>query len=321
MRRMNHLSWMNIGKTLKKASTQVPIIPNATPPFRLDYRSTEDDLLEMEVRRMAHAKALLCLPEPLKPYTSILNETFVKAGDSQRYWGLPEPRFDPKSRTMVPIFELLFDCNNKLLELKKEDTNWVPTVWADYIDPDAMTMLLGDAICNIEEEEYWEACQHALKSPYEARMSDEDEERGKAPGDSDESRNSKSDCSSDNDSNDDGNGEDDSNSDSESNKSKDYDSQYSGNDWGGPPSDREDEDVGPLYEDHFDDAVDYYDGDIEDDAKVEPIDLESGVESEEYGLENVLEAIGEEVEKADNIDYDDYPYGRLSYWSCITDVS
>ena len=182
-------------------------------------------------------------------------------------------------------------------------------------------MLLGDAICNIEEEEYWEACQHALKSPYEARMSDEDEERGKAPGDSDESRNSKSDCSSDNDSNDDGNGEDDSNSDSESNKSKDYDSQYSGNDWGGPPSDREDEDVGPLYEDHFDDAVDYYDGDIEDDAKVEPIDLESGVESEEYGLENVLEAIGEEVEKADNIDYDDYPYGRLSYWSCITDVS
>ena len=115
---------------------------------------------------------------------------------------------------MVPIFELLFDCNNKLLKLKKEDTNWVPTVWADYIDPDATTMLLGDAICNIEEEEYWEACQHALKSPYEARMSDEDEERGKAPGDSDESRNSKSDCSSDNDSNDDGNGEDDSNSDS-----------------------------------------------------------------------------------------------------------
>ena len=26
-----------------------------------------------------------------------------------------------------------------------------------------MTTLLGDAICNIEEEEYWEARQHALK--------------------------------------------------------------------------------------------------------------------------------------------------------------
>ena len=26
---------------------------------------------------------------------------------------------------MVPGFELLFDCNNKLPELKKEDTNWV----------------------------------------------------------------------------------------------------------------------------------------------------------------------------------------------------
>ena len=34
-----------------------------------------------------------------------------------------------------------------------------------------MTTLLGDAICNIEEEECWEACQHALKSPYEARTS------------------------------------------------------------------------------------------------------------------------------------------------------
>ena len=42
------------------------------------------------------------------------------------------------------------------------------------MDPDAMTMLLGDAICNIEEEECWETCQHALKSPYEARTSDED---------------------------------------------------------------------------------------------------------------------------------------------------
>ena len=79
---------------------------------------------------------------------------FVKAGDSQRYWGFPEPRFDPKSGTMVPGFKLLFDCSNKLLELKKEDTNWVPTNWVDNMDPDAMTTLLGDAIYNIEEEEY-----------------------------------------------------------------------------------------------------------------------------------------------------------------------
>ena len=60
---------------------------------------------------------------------------------------------------------------------------------------------------------------------------------------------------------------------------------------------------------------------MEDDAEVEHIDMENGIESEEYELENVLEAVGEEVEKAENIDYDDYPYGRLSYWSCITDVS
>ena len=79
---------------------------------------------------------------------------------------------------MVPGFELLFDYDNKLPKLKKEDTNWVPIDWADYMNPDAMTTLLGDAICNIEEEEYWEACQHALKSLYETRIDDENEEGG-----------------------------------------------------------------------------------------------------------------------------------------------
>ena len=44
------------------------------------------------------------------------------------------------------------------------------------MDPDAMTTLLGDAICNIKEEEYWEVCQHALKKPYELKANDEDEE-------------------------------------------------------------------------------------------------------------------------------------------------
>ena len=47
---------------------------------------------------------------------------------------------------MVPIFELFFDYDNKLPELKKEDTNWVPTDWPDFMDP--------NAICNMEEEEY-----------------------------------------------------------------------------------------------------------------------------------------------------------------------
>ena len=58
----------------------------------------------------------------------------------------------------MPKFEILLDCNNKVPELKKEDTTSVPTDWADYIDPDAMTTLFGNAIYNIEEEEYWEAC-------------------------------------------------------------------------------------------------------------------------------------------------------------------
>ena len=31
---------------------------------------------------------------------------------------------------------------------------WLSFNWADYLDPNAMTTLLGDAIFNIEEEEY-----------------------------------------------------------------------------------------------------------------------------------------------------------------------
>ena len=74
----------------------------------------------------AKAKGLPCPPEPLKPYPPTLNEKFVKAGDSQHYWGFPKPRYNPELKTMVPGFELLFDYDNKLPKLKKEDTNWVP---------------------------------------------------------------------------------------------------------------------------------------------------------------------------------------------------
>ena len=313
IRRMNYLPGMNLGKTMKMAIAQVPIIPTATPPFGLVYKPTDDDLLEMEMRRMARAKAkakgLPCPLEPLKPYTPTLNGKFVKAGDSKCYWGFLELRFDLETRIMVLGFELLCDCNSKLLELKKEDTNWVPTDQANYMGPDAMTTLLGDAIYNIEENEYQEACQHALKSLYEARTSDKDEEGGEALSDNDESSNGESDSSSSSS----GNDEDDSNNDTEGNSSEGYDSQYSGNDLGEPPLVIERMKMKGLFsEDHFDDDVDYYDGDIEDDAKAK---------NEEYGLENVLEAMGQEVEKADNIDYDDYPYRWPSDWSCITDGS
>ena len=82
------------------------------------------------------------------------------------------------------------------------------------MDPDAMTMLLGDAICNIEEEEeYLEACQPTLKSPYEVRTSDEDKEVGEAPSDDDEGSSSKSDSGSDS-SSDSGDSKDDSNNNS-----------------------------------------------------------------------------------------------------------
>ena len=34
MRRMNYLSGMNLGKTVKKTTVEVSIIPTTTPPFR-----------------------------------------------------------------------------------------------------------------------------------------------------------------------------------------------------------------------------------------------------------------------------------------------
>ena len=49
--------------------------------------------------------------------------------------------------------------------------------------------------------------------------------------------------------------------------------------------------------------------------------MESDAVSEEYGLENVLEAVGEKVEDVNNIDNNDYPYERPSDWSYITDGS
>ena len=67
----------------------------------------------------------------------------------------------------------------------------------------------------------------------------------------------------------------------------------SGNDWGEPPSDREDEDVGPFYEDHFDDDVDYYDRDIEDDVETEPIDIKDGTKAKNEKKE--LKAKGDDV--------------------------
>ena len=156
-----------------------------------------------------------------------------------------------------------------------------------------------------------------MKSPYEARrVNVEDKEVRKAFSDDDESSNGESDSSSDNNSNDNGHGDDNSDSDSESNNSADYDSQYSVSDWGETPSDRKDEDEG-LYYEEYDDDVDYYDEDIEDDAKA---NRWSDIDSDQYWLVNILEDAKGEIEQANDVDYDNYPYGRPSYWSHITDV-
>ena len=152
-----------------------------------------------------------------------------------------------------------------------------------------------------------------MKSSYEVRTSDE--EGRVAPSDNDEGSNSKGDSSSDSNSSDSGHGDDNSNSDSEINDSEHYDSQYSGNDWGEPLSGSEYVDDW-LYCEDYDDDVNYYDEYMEDNVKVEPIDMGSKAGSDQYKLENVLEATGEGIGEANNADY-----GRLSDWSYITNVS
>ncbi|KAK9996850.1 hypothetical protein SO802_021536 [Lithocarpus litseifolius] len=71
MRRMNYLPGMNLGRTAKKPTVQDLTIPTAISPFGLGYKPIDDDLLKMEMRKMARAKAkakgLPCPPEPLKP--------------------------------------------------------------------------------------------------------------------------------------------------------------------------------------------------------------------------------------------------------------
>ena len=53
MRRMNYLLGMNLGRTMKKPTVQVSMILTATPPFRLGYKPIDDDLLEIEMTKMA----------------------------------------------------------------------------------------------------------------------------------------------------------------------------------------------------------------------------------------------------------------------------
>ena len=44
---------MNLGRAVKKPTIQDPMIPTATPPFGLGYKPSDDDFLEMEIRKMA----------------------------------------------------------------------------------------------------------------------------------------------------------------------------------------------------------------------------------------------------------------------------
>ena len=89
MRKMSYFPGMNLGKIMKEAAIWVPTIPTTIPPFGLGYKPMNEDFLEMELKKMARAKAkakgLPSSPQPLKPYTPTLNGKFIKAGDSQHY--------------------------------------------------------------------------------------------------------------------------------------------------------------------------------------------------------------------------------------------
>ena len=213
-------------------------------------------------------------------------------------------RFNPITKTMVAGFKILLNYNNEVPELKKEDTIWVPTDWADHMDPNAMTTLLGDHIYNIEEEEeeeeeeYWEACQHTLRSPYELRANDEDEERGTSFSDEVDGSEDKNDSSSDSSSSDSGHGDDDSSTDSDDN-STDNDN-ISSRSYDIPYSERGDEDADLFYQE-YDSDVDYYDQDIEDDTEA---NRWSDIDSDQYRLINVLENAREENAQANQMYHD-----------------
>ena len=64
--------------------------------------------------------------------------------------------------------------------------------------------------------------------------------------------------------------------------------------------------------------MNYYDEDIEDDAEA---DRWSDTDSDRYGLINVLENTREENAQANQMYHDENPYGHLSDWSDITNVS
>ena len=159
-------------------------------------------------------------------------------------------------------------------------------------------------------------CLHSLeilfaiqKNPYE--------DEGKTPSDDEDGSEDKSDSSSDNNDSDSGRDDDDSRTNSDDNNSRSYDGPCSGDDQGEPPSDREDENSDLFYEE-YDSDVDYYDKDIEDDAKA---NRWSDTNIDRYRLINVLEDAREENEQANQMYHDEYPYGHLSNWIDITNVS
>ena len=147
-----------------------------------------------------------------------------------------------------------------------------------------------------------------MKSPYELRANDGDEEGGTTLSDDENESEDKNDSSSDNNSNDGGHGDDNSSINSDDNSNRSYDSPYNGDDWGEPPNEREDEDVDLFYEE-YDSDVDYYDQDIEDDTKG---NRWSDTNSYQNGLINVLENAREENAQANQIYHEEYPYGHLS---------
>ena len=155
-----------------------------------------------------------------------------------------------------------------------------------------------------------------MKSPYELRANDGDEEGGTAPSDDDEGNEDKSDSCNDNNSSDSRHDDDDSSTSSNDN-SRSYDSPYSGDDWDEPHCDREDEDADLFYEEYNSD-VDYYDEDIEDDAKA---NRWSDIDSDQYRLINVSKNAREENAQANQMYHDEYSYGHLSNWSDVTNVS
>lgn len=172
MRNMNYFPRMGLGRS-KRGPKSFPKLSMAIPLFGLGYEPTDEDMLEIEVGKMAKAKGLPYQPKSMRPYTPTWNGKFVKAGETFRYCGFLKPRYDPLTNEKVLGFELFFDCKIEEQKEEKKESHYTPEDWANHMDPGIMRTLLGDFVININKKDDGDNDIPSIWAPTTARSNKE----------------------------------------------------------------------------------------------------------------------------------------------------